>query len=262
MEPRVALNGNLHGRALQAEQLLATVFLQHVELAAQGLVATTQHLHVLGVEAVEHSVILLQGQTAHLRLRVAHMVAKHLPHQFGVAGTHHEAEVVVVFLGRLLLALVLAVAAYEQEDNQHDEGRLHGDAAIPHAEANQGAGEEGHTSRKEPSANHTQHTRDAEHGALAAPGAVGQTRTHGHHEGNVGSRERQAVVGTEGDEHGGNDEVHGSAHHIEGGLVVFQLHVVGIEAAVDPLTQAYGEDGHHHLDHALAETHDGAGGTT
>lgn len=260
VEPRVALDGQVHRRSAQAQHLLAAILLQQVQFAAHALLALPQRPHVLRGKSLDDAVVLLHDILADRALRVAHVAAQHLPDQFRVARAHHQAESVVLLLGLGALRLVLAVAAVEQEDHERHEATLHDDAAKPHGEADQGAGDEGHTRRDKPAADDAQHARDAEDGALAAPGAVGQARTHGHHEGDVGRGEGQLVVGAEGDEHGGDDQVDGGTHHVEGGLVVLELHLVGVEARAHPAAQAGGEEALAALDQVLGAADDGAGG--
>ena len=260
VEPRVALDGEVHRRMAQAQHLLAAILLQQVQFAARALLTLPQRPHVLRGKRLDDAVVLLHDILADRALRVAHVAAQHLPDQFRVAGAHHQAETVVLLLGLGALLLILAVAAVEEEDHERHEATLHDHAAEPHGEADQGAGYEGHTRRDKPAADDAQHARDAEDGALAAPGAVGQARTHGDHEGDVGRGERQLVVGAEGDEHGGDDQVDGGAHHVEGGLVVLELHLVGVEPRAHPAAQTGGEEALAALDQVLGEADDGAGG--
>ena len=157
---------------------------------------------------------------------------------FGGVGIQSCFMALVIFLS---LLVILDIAAYEHEDNENNEGCLHENAAKMHGEADEGAGCESHTGCDKPSTDDTQHTCYAEYGTLTAPGFVGKRRTHGYHEGNVGGRERQLEVGTDGDKHGSQYQVDGCANHVEGSAFL-QLYIVLVEAAVDPLLQRLGHE--------------------
>ncbi len=189
------------------------------------------------------------------------MLTEHLPDEHRVAGAHHQPERVFRLLRRSLLALILTVAAPEQEDNQDDERSLDNETAEPHAQAYQSTGDESHASGDEPSADNAQHTGNTEHCTLTAPSTVGEAGTHSHHEGNIRRRQWQLMVCTEGDEHRSYDKVHGSAHHVEGSLVVDKFHVIGVETAVDPLVDAHRDETCHPLHHILREAYYSPGGT-
>ena len=105
-----------------------------------------------------------------------------------------------------------------------------------HQSADEGSCGEGNTCRYEPSTDYGEHSRYSEHGAVAAPCVVGERRTHCHHEGYVGRRERQLVVGTDDDEHGGKHKVDGCAHLVEGSSVG-KYCLFFVEAGVNPFSR-------------------------
>ena len=110
--------------------------------------------------------------------------------------------------------LDVAVAANQQPCAECDEHR-HGDPAAPqqeqcHAEGDQESAER----RDEPARDDGHHARNAVYGALASPGAVGQRRTHGHHEYHIGRRQRQLVRSADGDQDRCGREVHDGADHV------------------------------------------------
>ena len=67
------------------------------------------------------------------------------------------------------------------------------------------------------------------------------------------------MVGTKGDEHRGDHEVHGGTHDVEGGFVVDELHLIGVETAVDPLAQGSREEMCYALHAPLTEADNGTG---
>ena len=145
---------------------------------------------------------------------------------------HHQLEGASLAL-LLGLLIVLSVATDEHHDDDEDKDCLHKDATKVHRQADEGAGCESYTGCDKPSTDDTQHTCHAEYGTLTTPGFVGKRRTHSHHEGNVGGREWQLEVGTDGDKHRSQYQVDGSTNHVKC-RTLFQLYSVLVETAVDP----------------------------
>ena len=165
-----------------------------------------EHLAVL-LEYRHQRTVVDARHVLHRRADLADADAEHLVRGLGPDDGR--------FLGFGGLDLLdVAVAANQQPCAECDEHR-HGDPAAPqqeqcHAEGDQESAER----RDEPARDDGHHARNAVYGALASPGAVGQRRTHGHHEYHIGRRQRQLVRSADGDQDRCGREVHDGADHV------------------------------------------------
>ena len=137
-------------------------------------------------------------------------------HDFGIVTTLHQTSEGFVALLFCLALLVHHLAADKQEDSQRNQCQDGNRTAKVDEQRHEEADGERSTGRNEPTANNTQHTRDAEHGRVTSPGTVGQRSTHSHHEGHVGGRQRQLQRSTQGNQQTCQHQIDRSTHHIEG----------------------------------------------
>ena len=79
--------------------------------------------------------------------------------------------------------------------------------------------------------------RNAVHGAFASPRAVGERRTHRHHEADVGGRQREFERGGHGDQQRRSGQVDRGADHVVGRAAVF--HVLVFETARNALPEVF-----------------------
>ena len=163
------------------------------------------------------------------------MSAEQRPHFGLVAGSHHPLENIIV-LG-LHLPAVADIAAYQEENRQRYDHDHSDRTAVIDSKREQERRHESRTGRNEPAADHGNHTRNAEYGALAAPGLIGQRRTHRHHKGHVSSRKRQLERGAQCDQQAGQQQIDRRTYHIESGTVL-QNRLVLIEAFPEPALQS------------------------
>ena len=106
------------------------------------------------------------------------------------------------------------------EDRDDDEGcRSAVDQRQPHGEGD----EESAQRRDEPSGDDGHDARNAVYGAFAAPCAVGERRTHSHHEADVGGRQREFERCGYGDQQRRGREVDRGADHVVGRTAVFDV---------------------------------------
>ena len=240
VEPRILLHGLYAVNLADAYQLAAAQTLVLLALVLHLVQSLAQRAQVLFYQSVGNVCIVLHGEVDAAAQVLLHMAAEQLPSLILVACALQALEEVVV--GQLLLLLAVSnIAAHQQEDGQGNHGTHGHESAVVHDGHHQGTHHEGHTGCEEPSADDTEHTRNAEHGTLAAPGTVGQRRTHGHHEGDVGGGEGKFQRSTQSDEQSGQHEVDRCTHEVESSTVGHDGLVL-IEAAVDPRADALGDD--------------------
>ena len=212
---------------LQRRQQRVFAFARLVEEVVRLLDHVAQHLAVLLEDGDQRAVVDLRGALH----RVAHLVA-----QVG--------DDVVVGLGLLLddgvlLALFQEVAMYEHpaaEDRDDDEG---GRSAVDQRQSHDEGDEESAQCRDEPSGHDGHDARNAVYGAFAAPCAVGERRTHRHHEADVGGRQREFERRGHGDQQRRGRQVDRCADHVVGRTAV--LDVLVFEAARDRIPQVLGD---------------------
>ena len=109
------------------------------------------------------------------------------------------------------------VAAQEGDDDECDGSAV--DQGQPHDECDQESAQR----RDEPAGDDGHDARNAVYGAFAAPCAVGERRTHGHHEADVSRREGQFERRGDGDQHGRGREVYRGADHVVRRAAVFDV---------------------------------------
>ena len=173
MEPCVAFYCYVAWHFPQCEQLLTAVFLQLLFLVSQFALYVAQHARLLVFKTVDYLVELFYGETCHEALRLAYVLVEQVPYYFRVACAHHQSEHVAL-AALFLFLLILAVAAYEEINHEYHERHLYHYASVEHQQAHYGTCREGCSCRYEPSSDDAQHSCHAEHGALAAPYAVGK----------------------------------------------------------------------------------------
>ena len=174
------------------------------------------------------------------------------------AAAHLVKEHVVLFFFFGLLFGKAALAVNEGVDACADDDDYCRHAAEAHGQGHEEASREGHAGGDEPAADHRKHARYAEHRALAAPSAVGERGTHGYHKGYVSSGEGQFQGGAKGDEQGGYDEVHRSAHEVVC-RAVGQGHVGRREAAFHEVRHGTRRDALHECAYIGSHAHQAAG---
>ena len=174
------------------------------------------------------------------------------------AAAHLVKEHVVLFFFFGLLFGKAALAVNEGVDACADDDDYCRHTAEAHGEGHEEASREGHAGGDEPAADDRKHARYAEHRALAAPCSVGERGTHCHHKGDVGSGKGQFQGGAEGDEQGGYDEVHRSAHEVVC-RAVGQGHVGRREAAFHEVRHGTRRDALHECAYVCPHAHQAAG---
>ena len=200
MEPRVTLDGHVYRYAPQGKHLLPAQLLQHLTVLPQVARHTAQRAWLVVHQSVDNFIILLKCEVCHLSLYPGDMLAQQVPNDFGVAASHHQ-PVGVIAVGSRAFLLECLIGAHEHEYDKSYERKLDKNTAKSHGKCHNTTNSKCHTGRDEPSANDGYHSRNTEHGALTAPGMVGKAGTHGNHECDVGRRQRQLVVCTDGDKH-------------------------------------------------------------
>ena len=147
-----------------------------------------------------------------------------------VADAGLVAAVDALVVGRLVLFLDEEVRADDDDEREHHHDELKRLAPADEEHADEAAGGEGREGGHEPAGDHGEHARDTVHGGLAVPGAVGERRTHGDHEGHVRGRERELQARGRGDERGGEHEVHAGADLVERQLDLARRELLLLEA--------------------------------
>ena len=169
-----------------------------------------EHLAVLLEDGYQRAVVDARD-LLHRRADLADAGAQHL---VGGLGRFERQQ---GLFGLLFQSGRLEVAADEQPGAERREG-CHGDPAAPQQQGRHGQRDEESSERRdEPPRDDGHHARDAVDGAFAAPRAVGERRSHGHHEDHVGRRQRQFVGGGDGDQDRRGGEVDHGADHVVGG---------------------------------------------
>ena len=181
VEPGVLLESRPPAHSPHAERLLATLVLEHTLSQRETLVGLREHACVLADEGVGDAPVRIAGIGDEFTLPVGDVDQSEVPASCLVVGGEDCLEQGVALLLLLFLA-ESAVAAHDQEDRQCGEREHHPVAAEMHGEHDEPGADEGRSGGEEPSADDRYDTRDAEHCALAAPGAVGERGAHGHHE--------------------------------------------------------------------------------
>lgn len=238
--PGVLLHGEDGVNLAQADDFAATGAL---ELFAGGL-NLVGGLTERAVFFLEKTFGYLQeavdGKLQLIAYAVADVHTQELPALATVLRAAELLEEEVALVGSLRV-LKLQVAAHKEVDSHHNGNAHGGERAEVERVGHEITHDEGGACCDEPSTDDAQHTGDAEHGALTTPSAVGERRTHGDHEGDVGGGEGELHAGAESNEQTGEDKVDGCANLVESGA--FREHsAVGIEAGVDPAAHGFGDE--------------------
>ena len=138
------------------------------------------------------------------------------------------------------LRLFDEVAVDEHVARQHRQQDQHDGSSVDERQSDDVGDDEAAQRRHEPSRHDGHHARNTVNGRFASPGAVGQRRTHRHHEGDVGGRQRQFERCGHGDQQCRSGEVDRGADHVERCAGV--LDVRHFEAAGDRLAEPLGND--------------------
>ena len=138
------------------------------------------------------------------------------------------------------LRLFDEVAVDEHVARQHRQQDQHDGSSVDECQSDDVGDDEAAQRRHEPSRHDGHHARNTVNGRFASPGAVGQRRTHRHHEGDVGGRQRQFERCGHGDQQCRSGEVDRGADHVERCAGVFDVR--HFEAAGDRLAEPLGND--------------------
>ena len=241
-EPFVVVVDVLEGRARGVHQRLGHlvevvdhlhVVVGRVDVVALQLLERRQQRVFAVARVVEEVVGLLDHVAQHLAVLLHHGDQRAVVDLRGAL--HRGADLLAqrgddVLVGldggccRAALVVLLAEVAVDEhpaaEHRDDDEGR---DAAVDECQPDDEGDQESAQRRDEPSGHDGHDARDAVDGALAAPGAVGERRTHGHHEADVGGRQRQLERRGDGDEQRRGGEVDRGADHVVGGAAVLDI---------------------------------------
>ena len=189
VEPGVLFERQVAVDTAHGEHLPTTHPLEQVFFSSERPFSFAQALDILLQQTVGNLTEGRFGERHRCHERLGHMPAQQRPHLGLVARSHHTLENIIV-LG-LHLPAVADIAANQEKNRQRHDNDHRNHTAVVDGQRKQERRHESRTGRNEPAANHGNHTRNAEYGALAAPGPVSQRRTHRHHKGHVSSRKRQ-----------------------------------------------------------------------
>ena len=200
-------------------------FARLVEQVVRLLDHVAQHLAVLFEDGDQRAVVNLRGALH----RAAHLVAQ--------VGDDVLVGVFMLLDDGALLVLFQEIAVDEHvpaQQRDDDEGRGPAvDQRQPHHEGDQESAQRG----DEPPGHDGHNARNAVHGAFASPRAVGERRTHRHHEADVGGRQREFERGGHGDQQRRSGQVDRGADHVVGRAAVF--HVLVFETARNALPEVF-----------------------
>lgn len=242
-------------------QIVATAAQGHAVVGTAGTRDVFEKVHGFVLAAVQDLLVLgLEGGEA-----VAHEAHGGID-AFVHRGADIGADAVLVGVvghdveAALFLLFAEEIGAYQTDHGHQHEDDGHHAAALEQGPGDQGTGAEGAHGGQEPAADDGQHAGDAVDGALTVPGAVGEGRAHGHHEGHIGGGQGQLEGRGRGDEDAGDHQVDGGTHLVEGqhGRALDLFH--GLHAAFEGGEERIGQDLVQGLVGAQARAHDEAAG--
>ena len=245
--------------ATQAERFAATEILEHLFVGFEVALHAAHGAARFGEETIGRFHQVLCEEIEFFGRADGEVFAEHLVDRIFVFARHNALEERVARLFILLFLGKLDLRVDYQAQGQNHEGEDDDDTAEVHRQSHDEGCAKGCARRQEPSTDYAQYTRHAEYGTFACPSAVGQRRTHGHHEGDEGRGKRKFQGRAEGDEERRHAEVDGGTNEVVGRASIFRVFGNGGEATVEPVAQTAGRGVGNGGNHSRREAHEATG---